>query len=206
MLGYDVSCRHNDSYAFRQYPHLSGSQKLHQQLVPVFSGQSHSGVRRCPRCGDLLAKWDEPLNGLCITDRRYDISCTYDGIMIGSHRLKEVIQSHGLTGLRFIALPDDSVFFQIQATDVVAFDAERRGTRFERQCSVCGHFESVVGATPVYLKPGSRIPDRGFVRTDIEFGSGDEKSPLILCGPFAGKVLKDAKLKGLDLAEVKGTK
>jgi hypothetical protein len=119
--------------------------------------------------------------------------------MVVSAKFKAVCESSGLTGLKFVPLPDDPGFYQIMATATVEFDAERRGTRFDKQCPACQRFRSVTGATPVFLKPGSTVPDCGFVRSDLEFASGDEKHPLLLCGPSAGKVLKAAKLKGLDL-------
>ena len=205
MTGFTVDSLFNDSYAFRDRAAIREDTpwyELHQTIVPNMSGTPRSGVRRCTNCGELLAKWDEPLTGLRIKKRRYDISCTYDGVTVVSHRFKDVYETNNLTGLKFIPLPDDPDFFQIQATDIVPFDANRRGTRFEKQCSVCGHYKSVVGATPVYLKDGSSIPDKGFVRTDLEFASDDEKSPLFLCGQTAGGILNAAKLKGLDLVPI----
>ncbi len=205
MCVYRLSIQDNDSYAFRDRPAIDENTywyEIHQSVVPNMSGKPHSGLRRCATCGHLLAKWDETLTGLRIKKRRYDISCTYDGIDVVSHRFKEVCETNNLTGLKFIPLPDDPDFFQIQATEIVPFDAERRGTRFEKQCPTCGHFESVVGATPVCLKDGAKIPEKGFVRTDLEFATDDEKSPLLLCGQHAGDILNAAKLKGLDLAPI----
>ena len=202
MTGYVVSGQFNDSYAFRDRPAIREDTpwyELQQTLTPNMSGASRPGLRRCAHCGDLLNKWDEQLTGLVIKKRRYDVSFTYDGVMVASSAFKSVYDSSGLTGLRFTPLPDDRTFFSIQADTVVRFDAKRRGTRFEKQCSACGRFESVVGATPAYLMEGSPIPDQGFRRTDLEFGSDDEKSPLLLCGPSAGQALKAAKLKGLAL-------
>jgi len=46
-------------------------------------------------------------------------------------------------------------------------------------CKSCEQFESIIGATPAYLKGLSSL-DKGFYRTDIEFGSSSEKSPLII--------------------------
>lgn len=204
MIGYRTSIQFNDSYAFRDRPAISEDTpwyKLHQAIVPNLSGAPRPGVRRCPTCGALLTKWNDPLTGLVIKKRRFDISITYDGVVVVSDAFKTAYDLNGLSGLWFVPLPDDSAFFNIQATDIVAFDAERRGTRFIKQCDSCGQFESVAGATPIYLKEGSTIADLGFVRTDLEFGSEDEKHPLLLCGPSAGKALKHAKLKGLDLAE-----
>ena len=205
MIGFLVYGKDNDSFAFRGRPEIrEGAYRygVHEALVPDMSGAARSGISRCPKCGELLAKWDEDLTGLIIKNRRYDISITYDGIVIISEIFQITYGSNALTGLTFTRLPDDPTFYSIRAVDLVKYDAERRGTRFENQCVVCGRFESVVGATPVCLRPGSKIPDYGFVRTDLEFASGDAKSPLLICGESAGKILNSAKLKGLDLIDL----
>ena len=205
MIAFLVDAQSNDSYAFRDRPAIREDTpwyELHQAIVPSMSGAPRPGVRRCSTCGALLSKWDEQLTGMKIKKRYYDISRTYDGIMVVSAHFKEIYESKILVGLRFVSLPEDVDLFQIKATEIVPFDAERRGTRFEKQCPSCGHFESVVGATPVYLKEGSVIPDFGFVRTDLEFATADEQHPLFLCGLSAGRILRSAKLRGLDLEKV----
>ncbi len=160
-------------------------------------------VRRCSACKQLLSKWDEDLTVVPIKKfRKLDVSSSYDGIKVFSSRAKMTYEQAGMTGLRFIPLAHPDLF-AIQAHDIVHYDAQRRGTRFERKCEVCGRYDAVAGATPVYLKSGSTVPPLGFARTDVEFGSRDEKSPLFICGDEAAKILKAAKLKGLDLEKVK---
>ena len=61
-----LDCEDNDSYAFREYPNLTETQRLHQVLLPDMSGDSHESVRRCDECGDILDKWNIPLSGLFI--------------------------------------------------------------------------------------------------------------------------------------------
>lgn len=202
MAAFVVYSQDNDSYSFREYPTLTENQRIHQAIVPDMSGEARSGVRRCQACGELLAKWDEPLSQLVLKKRKYDISATYDGVTVVSERFKMVYEENNLSGLVFRQLPDDSAFFAIYPSRAVEFDAQRRKTRFIKPCPQCGHFESVVGATPVYLKVGVEIGERQFVRTDLEFGSLDEKHPLLLCGEYAAHALSKAMLKGLDLIPV----
>ena len=179
MQGYIVFGQHNGSFAF----------------------YGRSDVRRCEKCGELLAKWDESLAGLKIKRRKYEVSATYDGVTVVSRRFQSVYDSNRLEGLVFQELPSAPDFLAVMATDVVQFDAKERETRFINKCPVCGRFEEVIGATPAYLMEGEVVPDRGFVRSDLEFASFDEKGPLILCGPAAGEVLKKARFRGLDLEE-----
>ncbi|MFV0445924.1 MAG: hypothetical protein ACK5Q5_20285, partial [Planctomycetaceae bacterium] len=161
------------------------------------SGDFSVGAKRCSQCGELIDKWNDSLDSLVIRKRKLDIGCTYDGITVVSCRFKSVCDTGYLLGLTFRQLPDDPEFFAVWPSRVVDFDADRRGTRFITQCSQCGSFESVVGATPVYLKPGWSIGVDEFARTNLEFGSADEKHPVILCGQRVATVLTAANLKGL---------
>ena len=196
---YAVYGQDNGSYAFRERPILSEYQEIHQELAPDFDGATRAGVRRCEACGELLGKWEESLDGVVIEKKHYDISATYDGILVVSEAFKAIYEGSDLSGLRFRPFPDSPSLYDMQATRIVEFDAERRRTRFVNQCKSCGRYESVVGANPVYLKDGTHLGTSEFVRTDLEFGSGDEKHPLVLCGESAAAVLRRASVKGLEL-------
>lgn len=173
---YRLSARDNDSYFFRD----------------------RQDVKRCSACSALLDKWKEDLSAVPIKRTpQYDVSYSYDGVYVVSNRFRMCVKENAITGLVFTPL--QAGLFSIRPEVSVPFDAERRGTRFLKQCQVCGQYESVVGATPVFLAAKSVIPERGFVRTDIEFGSFDEKHPVVLCGDEAAKVLMSANLKGLTL-------
>jgi hypothetical protein len=167
----------------------------HDGDIYFFYGRSN--VRRCSNCGELLDKWNEKLELKKLPKNRYDVSASYDGVLVVSSKFKEVYDKSGMTGLHFV--PVGLEHFAIKSDSFVAFDTARRKTRFENRCNVCGNWKDIVGATPVFLKEGAVIPSNGFVRTDIEFASGDEKSALLLCGEQAAMTLKKAKLKGMDL-------
>jgi len=172
----------------------------HDNDSAAFENEAAVAPRRCAKCGELLAKWDEPLAGLRITRRKLDLSVTYDGIEIASAAFRRVVSLNQLTGLKFIPLPEDPDFFQVIATKVVAVDSAKTGVEFDKRCKKCGRHESVtLGGRDLVLKPSARIPARGFARTDLEFASEDEKCPIILCGHDAGEILKKAKLRGMVL-------
>jgi hypothetical protein len=194
MDGYRLALEWNDSYAFRDYPLLTDYQRIHQALVPDISGPSKIVVKRCEKCGDLTNKWDESLAGLVIKERQYDVSVTYDGVVVVSDVFKRACDVASLSGLAFRRLPSDPGFYSIRPLRVVPFDYERRKTRFLNKCDMCGAWEAVVGATPVFLKAGSVIGDREFVRTDLEFGNLDRKHPLILCGMESPSALQNLGL------------
>lgn len=205
MQTFVVTGQYVDSYAFREYPSLTTNQRVHQGIVPSFQSDTIAGLRRCELCHELLAKWDEALDNLVISRRTLDFGVTYDGITVVSHRFKSAYDSKEMAGLNFRELPCDQSFFAVNATIVVPFDAKRRKTRFINACRRCGNFESVVGATPVFLMCGTEIGEWQFVRTDLEFGTRDEKSPLLICGSAAADALMDANLNELDLIPIAAT-
>ena len=179
MAPYILSAHDNDIYLFRR----------------------REDVRRCPRCSELLAKWDEDLRA-APTRRvpKLDVSYTYDGVMVCSSRFVRAVESSGLIDLAIRPLWKG--FSWVMPTLVVRFDPERRGTRFENLCPSCGRFESVIGATPAFLQPGESVAENGFARTDLEFGSNDEKGPLIICGAYSAEVLKIARLTGIEIEPI----
>jgi hypothetical protein len=202
MTAFCVFEQFNDSYAFRIYPRLTAHQQIHQENLPDMSGASRPGVQRCGACGELLNKWNDPLAGLVLKKRQYDISSTYDGVVVVSEAFKTVYETEHLSGLSFRPLPDDPGFYAITAGRIVEYDAERRQTLFVKRCHICNQFESVAGATPAYLKKGAIIGIREFVRTDLEFGSTDEKAPLLICGGSAADTLRKTKMRGRDLIAI----
>lgn len=192
----------NMSYAFRRAPQLTKYQRIHQEILPQMDGEPLADFARCKVCGQLIDKWDHSFKDLVLKKRNYDISCTYDGVDVVSARFKAICEENNLAGLVFQLLPSDPSFFSIRATKVVSFDAQRRKTRFLNQCTSCGQFKTVVGATPVFLTAGSQVGAAEFARTDLEFASGDEKHPLLLCGETAHTILSKYNLRGLEFAKV----
>jgi hypothetical protein len=158
-------------------------------------------VPRCA-CGLYDDKWNQMPLDFRLSNRSLDVSATYDGVKVVSERVRQIYIREGWSGLEFRALSLEPGFFQVISTVIVAFDVLKRKTRFLDRCTICTRFRSVSGATPVFLKERDPIPKCGFVRSDIEFGTGPEMHPLIMCGVEVGKVLKTARLKGLDLERI----
>ncbi len=203
MRFFYVSEQDNESYAFRDQPVLTNHQQVYQKLIPDMSGASKQEIHRCDTCGGLVSKWDEPLLSLKIKKRKYDISITYDGVLVVSDKFKSVCEANHISGLKFRPLQSEDRFFAAYAVRSVEFDSNRRKTRFLKLCTQCGNYESVIGATPVFLIPGTKVGDNEFVRTNLEFGSGDGKSPVLICGETAAMALNCGHLKGLNLVPIK---
>lgn len=146
----------------------------------------------CPACGYRMAG-APPDTGMKLR-RRYDVSFTYDNACVVSRAVLDVLADFGLTAADYKAL-DTEGYFYLYPGAVLPFDAARRKTRFDKPCAVCGRYESVTGATPVFLLQAP-APSAHVYRTDVEFGSGNEKAPLIILDNALGLALRAVKPKG----------
>ena len=178
------SAHDNDSYM------VASSEKRHINDVPdeVF----------CSSCG-WKSDWGFTRPSFKLKSRSLDVSCTYDGACIVSSAAREVFADF-IDGV-FHVLPREPNFFHLVPIDVVEFDSEKRGTRFGDVCESCKLPEWVAGATPVYL---NRLPDpsKHLFRTDVLFGSYNERSPLKIVSTDLLHALERAKLKGVVLKPI----
>jgi hypothetical protein len=164
--------------------------------------EGRSDVMRCTTCGTLTNKWNEDLGRAPVPHTpKHDIFYSYDGVLVTSARFQTAVIENSIDGLEFRAL--GAGLFFARPLPVVHFDTKARETRLENQCPTCGNFESVTGAIPVFLKPGSNVAKMAFARTDLEFGTRDAKAPLVLCGDDAVRRLKERRLRGLTFVESK---
>ena len=154
----------------------------------------------CPHCGFVTDRsWVNPSFRLA-PRHAVDVSYTYDGCLIVSDRFRVVASR--FSGADYTPLPSQPGWCVMTALQTVPFDSRRRKTRYEDWCSACERWTQVAGATPVFLvDPPTPLPDR-FLRTDVEFGSGDEQHPLVLVGPGLARALDDKALSGLEMMKI----
>lgn len=127
---------------------------------------------------------------------RADLSFTYDGAAIASARLREACLRLGIGGASWRDVGGGA--WHLVATRVLPFDAARRGTRFTARCAACGEPADVVGATPAFLLPDAATAAPGFARTDLAFGSGLARAPLLLLDDASVAALRRERLRGID--------
>ena len=154
----------------------------------------------CPQCG-WKRDWTFIRDDYHLGQKRMDVSSTYDGMTIISSRAAKALRDVGISADQMRELPGEPDFYSLLPTDEVAFDTERRRTRLTDRCSVCGHFGSVAGATPPFFK---HLPQESvwIARTDLLFGSHNERHPLIVASARVAAALSEAKLSGLDLEKI----
>jgi hypothetical protein len=178
---FHVSAQDNDS-------HMCGSDDV---LLPTLSG-----VPVCTECGFKISPFF--INPAFTVRRRvFDLSYTYDGYAVCSLRFRDAVRRAGLTGAGFETLPNDPDFNVLVPSAIVPFDAERRQTRFNGLCPTCGFHGSVSGATPVFLKAK---PITDFCRSDVLFGSGNSRAPLLFASDRVRSIALREKLRGLEFS------
>lgn len=166
----------------------------HDNGTHFYSGRND--VERCPVCGEILNKWECDVSKASVPKSlKYDFSASYDGAHVASQAFRDFYMQHAMTGLEFRQLRKPGHWW-VMPERTVAFDHIHAGTRFEDRCSRCGQFESVVGIDPFRLRAGEEVAPLEFARTDLEFASNDEKSPVFICGSRAGELLLGSNLRG----------
>lgn len=185
-IGYSISGPDNDSFM------CSSTDVVHENM---------HGLSVCPECGyrdDFFY-----INRKFRVKRRvYDFSSTYDGYSIISRKFKEFCERRKYQNIVFAEFENDPDFFALIPLTVLAFDVEGNKPRYEGYCGKCGNYESVIGPFPVYLKNIDKPLKEGIYRTDLLFGSGNDKSPLILIGPGTKEAILSEGFKDIDFESI----
>jgi hypothetical protein len=128
----------------------------------------------CPKCGSCLDRTFVP--SLALKVRRIDFGFTYDNRLLISDAAKQLIETESSRNTRvdFKRVCAKPVYWYPVPAKVLRFDPGPAEARFLNLCAHCGQYQDVVGATPLHVRPGERILDRGIYRTDLEFGSDRE--------------------------------
>lgn len=154
----------------------------------------------CSGCGSCIGKDKYYPEKLDIRKLK-NFATTYDNRLLLSNVAREFLIEKSRTQLTFKLVNKKPDIYVMETSEIVAFDVEKRGTRFVDYCDICGNYESVVGATPIMLKGTSQIESCSVVKTDISFGSSKEKAPIYIVGEELAKELKNT-FKEIDLLPV----
>jgi Zn finger protein HypA/HybF involved in hydrogenase expression len=134
----------------------------------------------CPNCKSCLDESYLPEN--IKIPKKYDIGSSYDGRDIVSARFKAFCEEHYPDEADFFPVTKKLDFYCMKPRRILVFDAEKWNTKFEGLCPVCGNYKSITGRNPGILKYQHKPIEQGFYRTDVFFGSGRGKSPVIIIG------------------------
>jgi hypothetical protein len=156
--------------------------------------------KTCGTCLDYRYCPDEiPLD----VSSRYHVGSTYDNRTMFSEAFIEHCRPLLRSGdyLRPIKAGQQRYYY-LFPEQVTSFDSTRRETRFSEPCPQCGGHGSIVGAHPAFLCTNMPL-ELGFFRTDLGFGSKQEKFPLILVGEEGRSLIDRRKWRGLEWSEIR---
>ncbi|WP_431123855.1 hypothetical protein [Flagellimonas flava] len=132
-----------------------------------------------------------------VSNSSFDFSFTYDSALIVSQKFRDFCLRNQYDGLSFYPVPSQKGLYLFKSSNEVLFDTEKRHTKFIDYQEKCKRHDSVVGATPIFIKDNTPLQE-GIFRTDVEFGSGYEQSPLILIGELTHQKMKMEKFNSLE--------
>ena len=148
----------------------------------------------CSCCG-WKKRWDYTRASFTLGKKKQDVSSTYDHATIVSSRFRDIALTLQEDPEIFAPLLAESGFFHLVPSRIVVFDLNRRETRQSGFCQECGLFSQTACATPVMLV--DEFPAGGHIfRTDVLFGSYNERGPLIIVSAVFSAALKKARLTG----------
>ena len=135
----------------------------------------------CPGCNACLDRSYIPAS-LHVHERvRYNFGYTWDHQQLFSKSLIEIITGSSKHCGEVSQIPDSGGYFRLTILETIAFDAERRKTKFGPRCEVCEQYKWVAGATPAFVTTNQILPDEIF-KSDLEFGGSVGRSPLLIIG------------------------
>lgn len=149
----------------------------------------------CPVCG-VRTDWSAINPNYRPPRSYYDLSCSYDGDFLVSPRLRDLLESRNLSGLRFVPIPASRRYFILQSTKVVTL-VRPVTARMEEYCAMCKQFKSVYGFFEEQLE-GIKEPIReGIFFSDLRVGYFPNMGPELIFGVDTWQAMLAAKLKGL---------
>lgn len=175
ILGYVVTGPDNDSY--------------------MLDGIDLPETITCHACG-LLLNFEYHNPDLKLRRPTFDLSHCYDLGVIVSLRLKEFYGRYNYTGARFSTFHASQNYYQFFIDNKIELDAVKRKVQFNKKCKHCNQYKEIIGAVPAFLKDEKSIPD-GFFASDLLFGSGNNRNPIIMVGVETRQKLLTEKIKGL---------
>ena len=130
-----------------------------------------------------------------------DFMQTYDGYDIVSEDFANFCKEEHYDNIEFVQLPNNSNFYWFKVHSILPFDAERRQTRFLNYSEKYQSYEEIIGAYPAFLKIRTDI-DKGIFRTDICFGTGISKGPVLCFGKQTKEKIEIKKFRGFNFEEI----
>jgi hypothetical protein len=155
---------------------------------------------RCQTCGKVFVEEALLKNGISpdfkVRTKR-DWAGTWDSMIVCSQRFRETVESAGVTGLLFHAIPSVSDHFVAICDHLVRTDESRAGFEDHDICTACNRYkERLVG--PFTSAMDVRVNSLTFFASTFTNENSFSSFRVIFVGSEVVQILKEAKLKGLE--------
>ena len=193
IVAYEIRAQDDDSYMLGEetYNPVSTSDVWHFGRA----GDPHPAT--CSACGGKV-NWQYVNPQYRVKKRRRDITATYDGYLLVSSRLHEILKENGADSDDFLPLPSDADYFCLRPKAALSYSA----AECQRRCDSCDQFADSVVPVPQFVAQLAQPISSGVYRSSIEFGSVPLKSFCVVVGVNMGIALQSASLRGLELGPI----
>ena len=156
----------------------------------------------CPICHSWLG-FREINPNFKPSKKKSCLRSTYDSFMFVSEDFRRFCMENEYPYLNFTPFPKSPGYYSFYSKMVYPLDSIRRKVEFLKRCPSCGNYEEIIGSVPSFTQLGFVLPSNDFIyRTNLEFGTKEQKSFDIVVGLETMKKMKAAKLNGLYFTDV----
>lgn len=168
----------NDSYMLGEETKNVDDPKLRKYMDWRFlvDGELHPAT--CRSCGRKIeTNYLNP--NFKLNKKRMSLSATYDGYVIASKKFKTFVEQKGFSNILFRSLPSVKGHYQFITNNVLKYDMESRYLKLEDFCDSCKSYCSITSPAAV-LADVCKPLEKGIYRTDLEFGTSYEQTPILI--------------------------
>jgi len=162
---------------------------------------------RCPVCKrmDTAKALELPCPAGVRIRGRHDLQQTHDGVYYCNSRTRQVLDDNGVSGIRYVQIPDQSDYYLIVPTWKCPIDRSQPGFEFvPPQCSKCGRFTEVYRFSRL---TAMTLPEDPLVvfTPEISRESGSFTIITLLISEQVMKILKAGRVSGISFSKLAQT-
>jgi hypothetical protein len=124
------------------------------------------------------------------------------GRIIVGNQVRDFCRRHGYRDVMFPILDSRRQLFELRPERLLEVDLERSQPILTDFCTRCGNFQCYLLGQGLFFRGVSEALPSGFYRTNIAFGCGMSKSPLVIVAPKTMRELRGEHLRGLKFKAV----
>ena len=150
----------------------------------------------CPaKCGSLLDH--SYISDTSEMKRGYEFVATYDGRFLVGPRFRDFCARHGYDEVECVPCGPRGKLLELRVKRVLKIDLVRARPRIAKPCIRCGQFYTIVLGAGFFYSEVERPLRDGFWRSDVIWGNGHTKGPVIVIGIETQKRLSEQRFREL---------